>query len=291
MGQELSAASFNEYGLPDHKVVDCNYEGDDVESTTCSSNSESEAYFTPVSGASFGTANNTVIIFDWDDTLLCSTAINGQTWTLKQLRDLELAAESALHTAMSLGETLVVTNGNATWVQDSAKRFLPRLLPTLSKLTVVSARALYESIFPGDPFMWKKAAFRHLLTQERHVPQGQGLNLIALGDQTPEIEAAQHVVKFIGGSSLVKTVKFKEAPTAPEIMGQLAKVEQDLHKIVREEKSSMRNMQKKSVPSNLDHMGAQAVGWGISTKDEDSSSWKLKLPASTSIKDLWPLLS
>jgi hypothetical protein len=292
MGQELSAANFTtECGQPDRQIIDFSFEGDDLESTTRSTNSESEEFFSPVStgasivGETSSNGNHTIIIFDWDDTLLCSTSINGQTWTLKQLRELELAAESALMTAMSLGETLVVTNGNATWVMDSAKRFLPRLIPTLNKLTVVSARALYESIYPGDPFMWKKAAFRHLLTQERTIPHGQGVNLIALGDQTPEIEAAQHVVKFIGGPSMVKTVKFKEQPTAFEIIGQLAKVEQDLRQIVQEQKSSRRTMSKRPVPSNLDHVVAQAVSWGFSTKDDDSSSWKL------SIKDLWPLFS
>merc|ERR1719336_3729973 len=120
---------------------------------------------------------NTVVIFDWDDTLLCTTAARFQKVSLEQLLELEVAIESILRKAMSFGETLIVTNGNATWVQDSARRYLPGLLPLLAQLRVVSARALYEDVYPNDPFMWKHAAFEHLLTKERHFHPEPGLNL------------------------------------------------------------------------------------------------------------------
>merc|ERR1719440_2344661 len=52
--------------------------------------------------------SDTVIIFDWDDTLLCSSAINMQDWTVPQLAALELAVESVLKASMNLGETLII---------------------------------------------------------------------------------------------------------------------------------------------------------------------------------------
>jgi len=171
-----------------------------------------------------------------------------------------------LRTAMSLGETLIVTNGNGTWVQDSARRYLPGLLPILSQLQVVSARALYEDLYPGDPFMWKHAAFEHLLTKERTF--ASGVNLVALGDQFPEIDAARHVTQVIG-SSLVKTVKFREAPSVLELLGQLSRMEQTLCKIVQEPENQDYGMVMRDLPPLFDHLVASASGWRCA-KDAES---------------------
>merc|ERR1712238_604086 len=47
-----------------------------------------------------------VVIFDWDDTLLCSTAVRQQQWVVEELQNLEVAIEMILRTAMSLGKTV-----------------------------------------------------------------------------------------------------------------------------------------------------------------------------------------
>jgi len=295
MGQEFSNMVYqSECSSPERQILEVSDNEVEVDTLTTPSGVSEETqltqddFYSPLSSPiRRGPRNSTVIIFDWDDTLLCSTAINAQQWDLEQLRDLEVAVESVLRTAMSLGETLIVTNGNGTWVQDSSRRFLPALLPTLAQLTVVSARALYESLYPGDPFAWKKAAFKHLLTQERSVSTGKGLNLIALGDQSPEIEAAHTVVKIVGGPSLVKTVKFKEGPSVAELLGQLERAEQELAKIVQEEQSASRSLVRRPLPPHMHHLVSQAPGWRLSTKEE--SAWSF--PRSLAFKDLWPLFS
>jgi hypothetical protein len=232
-----------------------------------------------------GCVSNTVIIFDWDDTLLCSSAINTQQWNMQLLRELERAAESALHTAMGLGEVYIITNGNGTWVEDSAKRFLPRLLPTLAQLKVVSARALHEESFPGDPFMWKRQCFNDLFTHSNRYIE-EGINMVALGDQHPEIEAAQNVVKILGGASLVKTVKLKEAPSVLELLGQLGRIERELPKLVYEDMSVHRSLLKRDLPAQMEHMASRASGWRCTNKADASAFAK-----SLTIKELWPLFS
>mmetsp|Transcript_25048 Transcript_25048/g.54502 ORF Transcript_25048/g.54502 Transcript_25048/m.54502 type:complete len:273 (-) Transcript_25048:360-1178(-) len=229
--------------------------------------------------------NSNVIVFDWDDTLLCSTALNHQQWSVAQLRELERRIRAILGTAMNLAETFIITNGNATWVQDSASRFMPGLLPTLRQVHVISARAMYENTYPGDPYMWKKATFNNVLHKERPVVNGKtGMNLIALGDQMPEIEAAQMVVSNIGGTSVVKTVKFKEAPTVTELLGQLEKANLELSRLVHE-------------PESLNCFITRQDG--VSTNQlEEGDSWRLVdknrtswLFSNLSLKELWPLFS
>jgi len=181
----------------------------------------------------------TVIIFDWDDTLLCSSAILLQQWNPWQLQQLEKAIAGILRIAMRLGETLIVTNGKESWVQESAKRFLPRLLPTLERLTIRSARADYEKAFPGNPLMWKCQAFLTILGGIRGglVPRDNTLNVVVLGDSPVEMAAARRAAKELGGTLLVKTVKFVESPSIAELVGELHQVALQLANIVFEGKN------------------------------------------------------
>jgi len=229
---------------------------------------------------------STIIIFDWDDTLLCSSLIHSSRPPTKTgLKDLEDAAKTALAAAMLLGETLVVTNGNRTWVEDSARRYLPGLMPILAKLTVVSARSLYEGKYPSDPFMWKRASFQHLLQDVRQFPQRGNLNLVVLGDQNPEIDAAHHMAEVLGGDSvLVKTVKFVDTPTLSELIGQLSKFESGVSEIVGCEESWSRHLMRKE--ESLD---------GPKEQVRLASAWRLSARSSSSemcvvgFKEIWRL--
>eukprot|EP00443_Scrippsiella_acuminata_P110848 CAMPEP_0115692240 /NCGR_PEP_ID=MMETSP0272-20121206/63087_1 /TAXON_ID=71861 /ORGANISM="Scrippsiella trochoidea, Strain CCMP3099" /LENGTH=74 /DNA_ID=CAMNT_0003132279 /DNA_START=25 /DNA_END=246 /DNA_ORIENTATION=+ len=73
MGQARSVASFDECGSPGRPVVEFIGDGDGREGTTCSMDPRSEASPTPSNSPGSGTANNICNIFDWDDSLLCST--------------------------------------------------------------------------------------------------------------------------------------------------------------------------------------------------------------------------
>jgi hypothetical protein len=238
-----------------------------------------------------GTVCETVIVFDWDDTLLCSTAINSQQWSQEQLVLLEQAVQCILATAMSLGETLIVTNGISSWVQDSARRFLPSLVPIIERLQVHSARAKYELSYPGDPMEWKNQAFKDIFVSRRRQierfnstenwqpwaderpserPSSPGssisegpcvVNMVVLGDSPAEIEAARAAGRILGKPSLVKTVKFKEGPSVNELVGQLRRVAQELGQVVNQEESMHRSLIQRPLPANLDYLASWAYGW------------------------------
>lgn len=222
-------------------------------------------YHLPWFGMQSGKPSDTVIIFDWDDTLLCSSAINLQQWTSSQLLQLETAVDTILSASMGLGETLIVTNGNKTWVQESCRRFFPKLMPFLSRLRVMSARHEYETRWPGDPFAWKKAAFKEILSdrQERSCPSGVGVNLVVLGDSLAEIQAAQTATATIRGESVVKTLKFKEMPSVSELLGQIRATTQALSDIVHEENSSCKALVPRNLPPHLNHLTSWASGWRV----------------------------
>eukprot|EP00927_Polykrikos_kofoidii_P070336 TRINITY_DN6646_c0_g1_i1.p1 TRINITY_DN6646_c0_g1~~TRINITY_DN6646_c0_g1_i1.p1 ORF type:complete len:281 (+),score=49.52 TRINITY_DN6646_c0_g1_i1:34-843(+) len=212
-----------------------------------------------------GRPDKTVIIFDWDDTLLCSSAINLGEWTGVQLEELADTVQELLTISMALGETLIITNGNEGWVQDSTRMFLPRLMPLVAQLKVMSARASYESLYPGEPFAWKRLAFKEFILHRQAregTREAQSVNLLVLGDSRAEIEAADSVFPLLGLRSLLKTVKFKEMPTIHELLGQLRKVLEDLSSLVLEEQSLSRGLSPRAFQGSIAASGAS--GWTLS---------------------------
>merc|ERR1712232_1456512 len=131
-----------------------------------------------------------VIIYDWDDTLMCSSALNAGQLSQQQAQQLEPLIEQALTQAMRLGDTYIVTNADELWVSESSRRFAPRVQPILSHLPIISARRKWEHAYPGNVFAWKREAFREVVGS-RMGNGVSGLNLVALGDSPAEMEAAQ----------------------------------------------------------------------------------------------------
>lgn len=114
--------------------------------------------------------NGKVVIVDYDDTILPSTFVDrwkiAKSTDLPQhfqnmLEELSRCTEKFLEEASKYGEVIIITNSDEGWVQFSAERYCPALLPVLSKYPIVSARTRYEKFYPCQPLCWKAAAFAH----------------------------------------------------------------------------------------------------------------------------------
>jgi hypothetical protein len=171
--------------------------------------------------------HNTLIIFDWDDTLLCTSYLTPQgvfnedlqlsDKDYEKLAKLESAVERLLTLAIGKGNTYIVTNAAPGWVEYSVNRFYPSIRKLLERITVISARGQYERLYPGDSRMWKIQAF--LKMQETH-DQNLVTNLICLGDSFIEMEAA-HILASKYEQAYIKTIKFRESPKPEELHKQL----------------------------------------------------------------------
>lgn len=161
-----------------------------------------------------------VIILDWDDTLMCTTAVKAARVPKYLIDDLSMAVESMIKEAKGLAETVIVTNANAAWVGESARMYMPTLLPILEGVKVFSGRAHSEE-FPKDPIKWKELALNKVVSEALANTAAPGVNMVVIGDQVPEMSAARRVRRALGSPSLAKVVKFKEEPTVLELTGQL----------------------------------------------------------------------
>jgi len=195
--------------------------------------------------------HQTVIIFDWDDTMLCTSFLNLrgdkslQPAVERQLRDIEGAGRRLLELAMRLGRTFIITNAMNGWVEYSAAKWVPELLPVLQKVSVISARTKYEPHFPGEVNKWKIQAF---LEVQKQLDSQIITNLISLGDSNFEMDAV-HVMGQEFAQALIKTIKFRENPSPEELLKQLELVAQKFERIVENARNLKIGLERKWVGS------------------------------------------
>jgi len=132
---------------------------------------------------------------------------------------------------------------------------------------VMSARAKYEFLHPEQPFAWKRSAFKDVLGLR--IAAGARLNLTVLGDSPAEMEAAYTWNRCIEEVATVKTVKFREAPTINELLGQLRRTRQDLALIVKEVSGGNIGLTQCNVPMHFDYMSS----WPSTWKFVDYGEW------------------
>jgi len=183
-----------------------------------------------------------IIFFDYDDTILNSTQIAELGLRLvgdhsdspnhldndirSQLSRLENSVCAMLTHAQTLGQVVIVTNGETGWVELSAHKFLPGLLPVIGTLQVISARSVYQSHNPACPITWKALAFNAIADMYPEANQ-----IISIGDSLVERNAARLVAR--GRNIFCKTIKFCERPSLDQLLAQQQVVFMSLSEVVR----------------------------------------------------------
>jgi hypothetical protein len=221
-------------------------------------------------------SSNSVIMLDWDDTLLASSFLSGRGYRVDsaspapadadpndaaQLKALEQAVCALIRLALSYGHVNIVTNAETGWVELSAQKFMPAVVPLLSQVTVLSARSTYEPAHPDAPLKWKFYAFHERLraafgagcmdARVSDSSEASGVtpfsatstapitsdksemkkNIVSFGDSHVEREAIRAVTRGVSGWRC-KSVKFAERPTVEQLRRQLELVSNCFHYIV-----------------------------------------------------------
>ena len=191
--------------------------------------SEKETYDklnNPLEKMSKNLSYNSIIIFDWDDTLFCTSYITPdfnirkiKSNDIEGLKSLENVVLKILMYYKDKGDVFIITNSSPDWLNYSAKTFFPQVYDILKDLRVISAREEFELKFPEDSRQWKIKTFMKL----RNLYQDKLTNILCFGDNEIEHESA-----FILGQKFkeayVKTIKFKKAPLLNELTKQLKRV-------------------------------------------------------------------
>ena len=171
--------------------------------------------------------HNSIIIFDWDDTLLPTSFFTTDGVFNEDMKisaddkakflKIEQVVFKLLSESIEKGNVYIITNAGTGWVEYSALKFYSSISSLLPKIKIISAREEYEKIYPDDTRQWKIQAFLTLL---KNVDVKLVTNIVCIGDSLFEMEAGRTLAsKFT--EAFIKTVKFKEAPNLDELLNQL----------------------------------------------------------------------
>lgn len=188
-------------------------------------------------------SHNSIIIYDWDDTLLCTSFLtpNGifdenvqfTEEEKNKMKKLEKKVFSLLSKSISKGDTYIITNSQPGWVEYSTQKFYPSVSSLLSNITIISARGEYENLYPNNSRMWKIKAFIDMV---KSIDCSLVTNIVCVGDSFVEIEAAKALAsKF--SQAYIKCVKFREVPKPEELDKQLVLFEENFEKIYSQVKN------------------------------------------------------
>mmetsp|Transcript_45811 Transcript_45811/g.109083 ORF Transcript_45811/g.109083 Transcript_45811/m.109083 type:complete len:443 (+) Transcript_45811:168-1496(+) len=184
------------------------------------------------SQGAFADPSQSIIIFDWDDTLLPTHWIEAQGLTvddscvlseeqMEKLVKFERQAMRTLETATRYGEVIVITNAEAGWVEVSSEKFMPALNALLKGVRVVSARSTYEPQGVTSASEWKFRAFLDEIRRffEAGVTGQCKANVISIGDSPHEREALIRATDCLP-NSCIKALKFARHPGVDELLKQ-----------------------------------------------------------------------
>jgi len=175
----------------------------------------------------------TVIIFDWDDTLLASSFIkavfNCSNYTIEEMQHIQTIYQNefqSLHScitqlleiARQLGKMMyLISNADLGWIRETARVFMPQLVPAKFD-RVISAKEVYADDFVNTEIeddnytAWKQHAFYKAIIPI--VSSAEQLNIISIGDSSYEQEAVFKVGKQLRDNYpqkvCIKSVKLLE---------------------------------------------------------------------------------
>mmetsp|Transcript_105694 Transcript_105694/g.252097 ORF Transcript_105694/g.252097 Transcript_105694/m.252097 type:complete len:248 (+) Transcript_105694:64-807(+) len=194
-------------------------EASDVECSDSQSDDEPPAFYN----------EDTVLIFDWDDTMLPSSWLSEQKLSLdaqskatpEQEAQLETLAEHAAETltlAKRFGKVVLVTNAERGWIELSCQKFMPSLYVHLQDVRLFSARSTYEGQGVAAPFEWKYLAFEtEICSYYESLSSDRPKNVISFGDSFHEREAVIRVTERLT-NCCTKILKFTERPVPEQLL-------------------------------------------------------------------------
>jgi len=170
---------------------------------------------------------NNIFIFDWDDTLFCTSVLSPNGYfdsereilpsQFERIEKLEIFVECLLIKSMEKGDTYIISNSEAAWVKYSCEVFFPNVYKLLNKIKIISGRDLYKDKFPNDYKTWKIKAFNKILNYySLHLPT----NIMSFGDSTNDIDASYDLVKHFP-NGFIKAIKFQEFPLIQDLIKEL----------------------------------------------------------------------
>lgn len=168
---------------------------------------------------------NTLIIYDWDDTLFPTSFIIGKNpINQSELALLEDKNIKLLEKSRDLGITIIITNAATQWIYNSSKQYMPTLYNYIisNNISIISAREFATNLHIFDHEKWKDITFYNTikqLTMTNHIN-----NIISIGDALYERNAVIKYGLFVNNTNnyitYIKTIKYIDRPTPANLINE-----------------------------------------------------------------------
>lgn len=222
-------------------------------SSPCNGSAIQGAYLWECAKASLsGIRGDSLVIFDWDDTLFPTTALASVEdfllpLSLADLADWSVAVAHVLRVARTVSSCVIVTNSDHGWVQETVARWFPGLASEMVGIPIISARSIFEAQGIADAQQRKVLCFQRIVQCLCSGTTGtEGTqSLVSIGDSLDEHEACMQVSHHF--PCYAKSLKLLQRPTMAQLVQQLDVVSAHLPKILAH---------KGDLVANLGHMVA-----------------------------------
>ena len=184
------------------------------------------------------TKDNTLIIFDWDDTLFPTSWIVSNNIDLTDpntrseyvfiFKMLDNCVSKLLTKVLNLGNVIIITNAMPEWVYLSCS-VLVETQELIKKIKIVSSRKNYQN--KTDMNNWKLYTFLdefNIITNNNNIK-----NIISIGDATYEYNALINLYKQQKNyyDRLLKSVQFVRSPTNELLMNEIKLLNESIKNI------------------------------------------------------------
>lgn len=156
---------------------------------------------------------NTIIFFDWDDTLFPTFANKYKKCgkiSDNQYNKIEQSIYKLFTSANKIGEYYILTNGAEKWVKYCISEYLP-LLQDID-IKILSARDKYKNKFPNNIEYWKFFTLNDFF-KDRNIDK---LKIISIGDSPNDKETFTYFSKKMDIE--LKFIKFSEQLCVDELL-------------------------------------------------------------------------
>lgn len=188
--------------------------------------------------------NNTLILLDWDDTLFPTTwvvknnldlnnndDINRYTYFFSNLDDM---ISTILSNFIRYGKVVIVTNAMEKWILTSMNA-IPKTKKVIQYVDIISARDVYQKIFPQNMGYWKKLIFEQVVLD--YFKDVDIENIISVGDADHEFNALIDLYKkFKNKKRILKSIRFLKSPSLKSLIDQLDVLNKSIHKVCTTDK-------------------------------------------------------
>ena len=199
---------------------------------------------------------NTVVIFDWDDTLLCTDVINNlkkDGYSISSIKnvvnhDISKSAGNLLKEALKYSIVYIITNAQPGWIEYSVENFVPNLKKIISLCKIKYAC----EYIPKGVQMTKSVIYHRVISKHK------SNNCIAFTDSINDRRDFKNTCKIISEEKNIngKHIKFAERPLIKHLITQQNLVKDNFRFIVNSDSNLdlMLNItitQKKEKPKSL----------------------------------------